>query len=76
MGLLDFLTRSETTGRRSSHKAWRNIAYATVTGILAADWQHPDPWLVAVYLAVVAGSEVAKRAVEWRFKPQQPAGGS
>ena len=56
----------------TQHWFWRQVAYATVTGLLVANWQHPDAMLILVYLAVVSGSEFARHIIDFKFGGQPP----
>lgn len=64
---MKFLTHSSATGKPSSHKLWRHVAYAVGTYVVVINAAGLDPLLFLIYLAVIGGSEIAKRAVDYRF---------
>lgn len=52
-------------GEFSTSKIWRHIAFAVATYVVI--WAPTMSWeLLLVYLAVVSGSEIAKRVLEAR----------
>ncbi len=62
---------TDPTGKLSQSKMWTNIGYATMTAIV---WKQGiagslTETLALIYLSVVAGSELAKKALEiWKGK--------
>lgn len=64
---MKFLTHSSATGKPSSHKLWRHVAFVVATYVVVLNAKGLDPLLLLIYLAIIGGSEIAKRAVDYRF---------
>ena len=63
---MNFLWTNSATGKSSSSKIWTNIAYAVATYIVltmqTVTWE-----ILLVYMAVVGGSEIAKRVLTLKY---------
>ena len=64
---MKYLWQDTHTGKLSTSKIWSHIAYAAATWIVinkvdAADWE-----MLLVYMAVVGGSEIAKKILTLKF---------
>ncbi len=56
----------DKNGELNTTKVWRHVAFATATYLVV--FSQSVPWeLLLVYLAVVSGSEVAKKALEAKY---------
>lgn len=64
--MLNFLWTSSTTGKASSSKIWTHIAYAVATYILLT-MQNVTWEILLVYMAIVGGSEIAKRLLTLKY---------
>lgn len=62
-----FLWRDKQTGKNSSSKFWKNVAFIVGTYIIVLNAVGLGWELFLVYLAVIGGSEVALKIVELRF---------
>ena len=66
---MNFLWTNSATGKSSSSKIWTNIAYAVATYIVltmqTVTWE-----ILLVYMAVVGGSEIAKRVLTLKYGGQ------
>jgi hypothetical protein len=67
--MFNFLWTSSSTGKASSSKIWTHIAYAVATYIIltmqTVTWE-----ILLVYMAIVGGSEIAKRLLTIKYGGQ------
>lgn len=63
---MKFLWTSSSTGQSSASKIWTNIAYAVATYIVLT-MQNVTWEILLVYMAVVGGSEIAKRVLTLKY---------
>ena len=66
---MKFLWTSSTSGQSSASKIWTNIAYAVATYIVLT-MQNVTWEILLVYMAVVGGSEIAKRVLTLKYGGQ------
>jgi hypothetical protein len=58
---MKFLWEDSSTGKASTSKLWTHIAYGTATYIMIQTAHDPKWEMMLVYMAVVGGSEIAKK---------------
>lgn len=58
---MKFLWQDSHTGKASSSKIWTHVAYGTATYIMIKTADSPSWELLMVYMAIVGGSEIAKK---------------
>lgn len=63
---MKFLWTSSTTGQTSTSKLWTHVAYAVATYIVVT-MQNVTWEILLVYMAVVGGSEIAKRVLTLKY---------
>lgn len=63
---MKFLWNDSTTGKPSSSKLWTHIAYGVATYIVIKTADHSSWEMLLVYMAVVGGSEIAKKILTSR----------
>ena len=67
-----FLWTSKQDGEPSSSKLWRHVAYAAATYVVVKQAPTIEWSVLLVYMAVVGGSEIAMRVLEWKIKSSSP----
>ena len=63
---MKFLWNSSADGHPSTSKLWKHIAYAVATYIVLT-MQNVTWEILLVYMAVVGGSEIAKRVLTLKY---------
>ena len=59
---MKFLWQDSHTGKPSSSKLWTHIAYSVATYVVIKTANDANNWeMLLVYMAVVGGSEIAKK---------------
>lgn len=65
---MKFLFIDSHTGKASSSKLWTHIAYSVATYIVLTTAHDANSWeMLLVYMAVVGGSEIAKKILTVRY---------
>lgn len=64
---MKFLWEDSHTGKASSSKLWTHVAYGTATYIMIQTAQDPRWEMMLVYMAVVGGSEIAKKILTMKM---------
>jgi len=58
-------------GKNSGSRMWRTVAYGVATYVVILN-AHTIAWdLLAAYLAIVGGSELATRVIEAKYPPKE-----
>jgi hypothetical protein len=63
---MKFLWKDSTTGKASSSKIWTHVAYGVATYIVIKTADNGSWEMLLVYMAVVGGSEIAKKILTSR----------
>lgn len=65
---MKFLFVDSHTGKMSSSKIWTHIAYGVATYVVIKTANDANNWeMLLVYMAVVGGSEIAKKILTIRY---------
>lgn len=66
---MKFLFVDSHTGKVSSSKIWTHIAYSVATYVVIKTANDANNWeILLVYMAVVGGSEIAKKILTINFR--------